>query len=175
MREKEKYTSDASTPAEADEALRRLAAERLADHLEIGISLAGHCEMLAGKTKGDRLGPVYAAARLMRANAAVAEALANVAQIERRRRSIVERIQPPDPKKAELNSRLQQEKISTEQREKVFRRMNELVEESIRARLGGENATDRIAELLKGEEETLERLRKEEAGEDVREDDDDAP
>ena len=173
MREKEKFTSDASTPPEADEALRRLAAERLADHLEIGISLAEHCEMLAGKTKGDRLGPVYAAARLMRANAAVAEALANVAQIERRRRSIVERIQPPDPKKAELNSRLQQEKISAEQGAKLYRRLNEVVEESIRARLGDENATDRVAELLKNQEKTLERLCKEEAGEDIWEDNED--
>jgi uncharacterized membrane protein YccC len=175
MREKLKCTADASTPAEADEALRRLAAERLADHLEIGISLAGHCEMLAGKTKGDRLGPVYAAARLMHANAAVAEALANLARIERRRRSIVERIQPPDRKMAELNSHLQQEKISAEQEAKLCRRLDEVVEQSIGARLGDENAEDRVAHLLKSAEENLERLRKEEAGEDVWEDDDTAP
>ena len=110
MREKLKYTSDASTPAEADEALRRQAAERLVDHLEIATSLVGHCEMMAGKPTGDRLKPVFAAAQLMRANAVIAEALANFVRIERRRRSIIERIQPLDPKKAELNSHLRQKK-----------------------------------------------------------------
>jgi hypothetical protein len=162
MREKEKYTSDASTPAEADEALRRLAAERLADHLEIGISLAGHCEMLAGKTKGDRLGPVYAAARLMRANAAVAEALANVAQIERRRRSIVERVQTPDPKKAELNSRLQEEKSAAEERLKLLKHVDGLLEQMSRGGKVDEGEKARLARVVQDQLSMIEGLRGEE-------------
>jgi hypothetical protein len=97
------------------------------------VSLAQLCEDLANKVKGDRLGPIYAAARVMRANAAVAEVLATVGGIERRRRSIVERIQPSDPKKAQLNSLLQKRKMSAEGREKIYRRLNEHVEQSIRA------------------------------------------
>ena len=81
-------------------------------------------------------GPLYAAARLMQANARIAEALANVAQVERRRRSIHERIQAPDPKQAELNSHLQKEKITAEERLKIWKRMNEHIEESMRARMG---------------------------------------
>ena len=167
MREKEKYTSDASTPAEADEALRRLAAERLADHLEIGISLAGHCEMLAGKTKGDRLGPVYAAARLMRANAAVAEALANVAQIERRRRSIVERIQPPDPKKAELNSRLQEEKSAAEERLKLLKHVGGRLEQMSRGEKIDEGEKARLARIIEDQLSAIEGLPDEEVDADV--------
>jgi hypothetical protein len=41
----------------------------------------------------------------MNANAQVARALAHVALVESRRRTIIETIQPPPPKKAELNSR----------------------------------------------------------------------
>jgi len=46
---------------------------------------------------------MHAAARLMQASAKLADSLSNVAQVERRRRSIVERIEPIDPKQRELN------------------------------------------------------------------------
>jgi hypothetical protein len=133
---------------------------KLAEHLEIGVTLAHHCEIQAGKAKGDRLGPVYAAARLMRANAAVAEALATVGGIERRRRSIVERIQPPDPKKTQLNSHLQERKITAEERAKIYRRMNEHVEQSIRARMGEEGVEDSVSRLVRDQEDELARLEK---------------
>jgi hypothetical protein len=97
----------------SDEELRRLAVARLAEHLDVGSSLVLRCEELAMSKHGDRLGPIYAAARLMRANAKIAEALANVAQVERRRRSIIERIQMANPKKAELNCDLEDEKNDT--------------------------------------------------------------
>jgi hypothetical protein len=45
------------------------------------------------------------AARPMNANAQVAMILAHVALVESRRRTIIETIQSPAPKKAELNSR----------------------------------------------------------------------
>lgn len=169
MRDKEKYAADAGTASEpaSDEELRRLAVSRLADHLEIGISLAGHCEMLAGKTTGDRLGPVYAAARLMRANAAVAEALANLAQIERRRRSIVERIQSPDPKQAELNSRLQQEKSAAEERLKLISHADGLLEQMIRSGKVEGDEKARLMQIMEDELSALERLPEEEVHEDA--------
>jgi hypothetical protein len=154
-------------PPPTDEELRRFAAGRLADHLQIGVDLAQRCELLSLKAKGDKLGPLYAAARLMQANARVAEALANVAQVERRRRSIHERIQAPDPKQAELNSSLQKEKITAEERLKIWNRMNEHVEQSIRARMGEEGADDSVSRLIREEEKNLARLR----GEDVDDDD----
>jgi uncharacterized membrane protein YccC len=146
--------------ARSDEELRRLAAERLAEHLEMGVSLVARCEHFAELPRGDRLGPLYAAARLMRANAFVAQALANVVQVERRKRSIIERIQPPDPKIAELNANLQREIESSEYRLKVYRRMNELVEQSIRARTGDAPERDEIAQLVQQELENLAQVKK---------------
>ena len=151
--------------ARSDEELRRLAAERLSEHLEMGASLVARAEHLAELPKGDRLGPLYAAARLMRANALVAQTLANVVQVERRRRSIVEHIQPPDPKVAELNARLQKkEEGDREYRLKVYRRMNEHVEQSIRARTGETQERDSVAELIKHELEELAGIRQQRAG-----------
>ncbi len=155
MREKDRNTSNTSTPAEAEEDLRRRAVERLGDHLEIGISLAEHCEMLAGKLKGDRLGPVYAAARLMRANAAVAEALATLAQIERRRRSIVERIQTPNPKKAELNSRLQEEKSMAEDGLKRIQQVDGLLKQMANGEVSKEEKV-RLARIVEDQLSTIE-------------------
>jgi len=87
--------------------------------------------------RGDRLGPVYAAARLMNANAQVARALAHVALVESRRRMIIETIQPPAPKKARLNSRFpspQNEEESPEEKDNAVAalesRLNRLLEAS---------------------------------------------
>ena len=148
---------------QSDEELRRLAGARLAEHLDIGVALAARCEHLAELPKGDRLGAIYAAARLMRANAFIAQALANVAQVERRQRSIVERIQPPDPKVAELNARLEKQEGDAEYRLKVYRRMNEHVEASIRARTGDQQERDSVAELIKYELEELAGIRRQRA------------
>ncbi len=85
--------------APTDDALRRLAGERLAQHLALGAVLVARCEQLALASRGDRLGPLMAAARLMQANAKVAETLAHVALVERRQRSIIEHNQAVEPKK----------------------------------------------------------------------------
>ena len=138
-----------------DDELRRIAAERLAEHLEIGASLVARCEHLAGLSKGDRTGPLYAAARLMRADAEIARALATMVGVERRSKSIIERVQPVDPKKAELNSTFQKQKLDAEGRLKVYRRMEEIVAQSIRARSGDPQAHDQIADLIKHEEEEI--------------------
>ena len=155
-------TEDAT--AQSDEELRRLAGARMAEHLDMGVSLVARCEHLAELPKGDRLGAIYAAARLMRANAFIAQALANVAQVERRQRTIVERIQPPDPKEAELNARLQNEERDSEYRLKLYRRMNEHVEQSIRARTGETQERDSVAELIKHELEELAGIRQQRGG-----------
>ena len=91
-------TDDPPAAPRPDDELRRLAAVRLADHLDRTTSLIQRCEELALRRKGDKLGPIDAAARLMRANAVVASALARVAQVESRHRSVVETVAKPDPK-----------------------------------------------------------------------------
>ncbi len=94
-----------------DDALRRLAGTRLAQHLEIGAVLVARCEQLAMAARGDHLGPLMAAARLMQANAKVAETLAHVALVERRRRSIIEHTQTVEPKNAELISKKREARV----------------------------------------------------------------
>ena len=133
----------------------QFAVGKLAEHLEIGVTLAHHCEIQAGKAKGDRLGPVYAAARLMRANAAVAEALATVGGIERRRRSIVERIQSPDPRVAELNSGLQKEKTRDEERMERLRLLNERIMNAGLMRPGVHGTSEEIAQFRRDLEAEL--------------------
>ena len=102
-------------PEPSSESFRRMAVERLAEHLTIGAALLERCQELAAAQRGDRLGPMHAAARLMQANAKVADALAHVAQIERRRRSIIERIQPVqvDPKELILK-KMEEKKMEGE-------------------------------------------------------------
>jgi hypothetical protein len=132
-------TEDAT--GKSDEELRHFAVARLAEYLDIGASLVARCEHLAELPKGDRLGPIYAAARMMRANAQVASALARVAQVEIRRRSIVERIQPPDPRLAELNSKNEVEK-EDDAVAKLEERLNALLEADVKAGLHGSVAPE---------------------------------
>ena len=92
-------------PQSQDEVHRQSAVEELAGYLAKAGAMLDRCEAMSKAARGDRLGPVYAAARLMNANAQVARALAHVALVESRRRMIIETIQSPPPKNAELNSR----------------------------------------------------------------------
>ena len=93
--------------AMSDDELRHHAAARLAEHLDLGSDFLQRCEQLAGLNKGDRLGPIYAAARMMGANARAGLAFAQVAQVERRSRTIVERVQPPVANFTDSNSSLE--------------------------------------------------------------------
>ena len=88
----------------SDEELRRLVAARLAEQVDIGSSLIARCEHLASLPKGNRVAPLHAAARLVQADARAAQAFAQVSQLERRSRRIVERVQPVTPQNADLNS-----------------------------------------------------------------------
>jgi hypothetical protein len=104
-------------PQSQDEIHRQSAVEALAQHLARGGALLARCETLAEARRGDRLGPIYAAARLLNANAQVARALAHVGLVERRSRTIVETIQAPGTKNSELNSRFSAEDDDAERAE----------------------------------------------------------
>jgi hypothetical protein len=117
------------TPAPSqDEIHRQSAVEQLAGYLARGGALLARCEAMAKAARGDRLGPVYAAARLMNANAQVAKALAHVALVESRRRTIIETVQPPAPKKAELNSRFPSAEEDDAALAELERRLDSLAE-----------------------------------------------
>jgi hypothetical protein len=112
------------------EQLRHHAVGRLAEYLDYGSSLVEHCEHMAALPKGDRLAPVYAAAKLMSANARVALAFAAVAELERRRRTIVEHIQPAVAKMTDSNSTLGN-KLEQELRLKMLRYMTLIASEKL--------------------------------------------
>ena len=115
-------------PAEnPDEVLRRHAGKRLAEYLDVGIGLATECQRLASAKSRDHLGPITAAARLFNSNARVAQALASVALVERRQRTIIERIQPPKPDKAELNSQNERKERPEEIRKRLESRIMNIV------------------------------------------------
>jgi hypothetical protein len=98
-------TSQSPAKPRPDEAYRRFAIEELALQLARGSKLLAHCEAIAKVSPADALGPVREAARLINANAQLAKALAQMAMVERRSKTIVETIQMPDPNIAGLNAR----------------------------------------------------------------------
>jgi hypothetical protein len=120
----------ASTPApqSQDEVHRQSAVEELARFLARGDVMLARCESMSKVARGDRLGPIYAASRLMNANAQVARALAHVALVESRRRMIVETIQPPRPENAELNSRFTFPEEKDNSLAELERRIDRLIE-----------------------------------------------
>jgi hypothetical protein len=115
-------------PPSQDEVHRQSAAAELAGDLAQSGALLARCVAMANATRGDRLGPMYAAARLMNANAQVARALAHVGLVERRTRTIVETIQPPKPENAELNSRFHSAEEDDAARAELSRRIDAIVE-----------------------------------------------
>jgi len=133
-------------PQSQDEVHRQSAVEELAGYLTNARGMLARCEAMSKAARGDRLGPIYAAARLMNANAQVARALAHVALVESRRRMIIETIQPPPPKNAELNSRFlspENEEDSQKNKDDAFaeleRRIDAIVEASQREQEGLED------------------------------------
>jgi len=112
--------SQPHTRAELDDAYRQIAIEELALHLSRGSALLQRCDEMSREYRSDQVGAVHAAARLMNANAQLAKALAQLALVERRSRTIVETIQRPDPKNAGLNSILTSPQYSSpRQRRKI--------------------------------------------------------
>lgn len=84
--------------------LGRAVAEELKAQFATSRRLLARCERLAGAQRGDRVGPIQAAASLLRANAQLANSVARVASIETRHRSISEVSQSVGAAAAELNS-----------------------------------------------------------------------
>jgi hypothetical protein len=113
--------SQSRSRARPDEAYRRFAVEELALQLVRGGALLARCEAIAKAGPVDQLGPIYAAARLMNANAQITKALAQVALVERRSKTIVETIQKPGPENAGLNSIFSPQQISSPQQRKKIR------------------------------------------------------
>jgi hypothetical protein len=111
-----------------DEVHRQSAVEELAGYLARSGGMLARCETMSKAVRGDRLGPIFAAARLMNANAQVARALAHVALVESRRRVIVETIQPPQPKNAELNSGFPSPEEDEQDLAELNRRIDALIE-----------------------------------------------
>jgi ParB-like chromosome segregation protein Spo0J len=95
--------------APVDDGLRRDAMRHLVDYLKSGSSRVSRCEDLLVTQPDDKLGAVYAAARLMQANARVADALSRVAQVEQRRRSVVLHLQDDRPTREELIREIEEE------------------------------------------------------------------
>ena len=91
------------SPAEAwsDEAYRHFAVEQLALQLARGGKLLARCESIVEVTPDSELGPIREAAKLINANAHLAKALAQMALVERRSKTIVETIQKVDPEIAD--------------------------------------------------------------------------
>jgi hypothetical protein len=130
-------------PQSQDEVKRQSAVDTLAAMLATSMAMLSRCEAQANAARGDRLGPVYAAAQLLHANANIAKALAHVGCVETRHRSIVEKIQPPGSQKAELNSKLPREETA-EERETALEEL--------------EHRFDRLIEAHRAEQEIMEGL-----------------
>jgi hypothetical protein len=121
-------------PQSRDEVHRQNAVEELAGYLTQSREMLARCNTLSKATRGDRIGPLNAAARLMTANAQVAKALAHVALLESRHRTIVETVQSPKPEKPDLNSRLPAPLSDAETMAEMERRLDLLAEEHDRRR-----------------------------------------
>ena len=107
-RNKKATVAEAFSPPVPDD-LRRDAMRHLLDHLESGSSLILRCEDLTSQP-GDRVGPINAAARVLLANAKVADALARISQVEQRKRSVVLHLQDDRPTREELIREIEEEK-----------------------------------------------------------------
>ena len=130
---------DAPAPApesSPDEAHRLSAAAELAAYLSSARNMLARCEALSMAARGDRLGPIHAAARLMSANAKVAKVLAHVVFVESRHRSIVEKEQPLKRRIGQLNANFspEGEDKRNDARAELRRRLDHLVEHARRER-----------------------------------------
>jgi len=127
-RNKKATVAEAFSPPVPDD-LRRDAMRHLLDHLESGSSLILRCEDLTSQP-GDRVGPINAAARVLLANAKVADALARISQVEQRKRSVVLHLQDDRPTREELIREIEEENAQSGEDPvaKLERRLNELLE-----------------------------------------------
>jgi hypothetical protein len=112
-----------------NESLRRVVALRLMEHLDDGVELASEvCNDPIFRSPDDRITATFAVARMISANAQLGRAIANFAQVEQRRRMIVERVEPP----LVLNdsNSIQDALLARELRRKMLRYMKVLADET---------------------------------------------
>lgn len=136
------------TPPPPEIALRHAAANHITASLARNARLMARCEELAGARRGDRIAALNAAARLMRADSGTLSMLARVAQMESIHRTITQTIPAFGANEPGLNSNLSEEE-QEKLREKIWRRMNEHVQDAIAARTSDPPEDDRIASVLR--------------------------
>lgn len=153
-------TQDPKANADAT-ALRQCAAEQLSAQLALGTALIAQCDAWAKEAgKPGRLASVATAARVMLASAGVARALTLAALGETRHRSISETPSPVDRAREERREFYQGNLDKQKRAADIYERMNELVENSVRARMGEAGVEDRIKRNLDHHRESAERLTK---------------
>lgn len=109
--------TSAQTPAEDADAPRRSVLDNLSDYLETGTVLLNQCAHLSALPNGDRVKPLFAASRLMSAQARVAEVLATIHETAQVRKAIVEHYQFSRAQKPDSNSILNESEESAIERE----------------------------------------------------------
>jgi phosphoglycerate-specific signal transduction histidine kinase len=142
------------------EALGLGSADTLRQQLDYGLSFLASCEAMLRESRGDPTKPIFSAAAIMRANVSTALAIAPAARGETRHRSISETILPPDRKKEEAKKTARTKLETAEARLRVTKRMDELVNQSIRARMGETTELDRVGMIVKSEEKLVDYLKK---------------
>ncbi len=113
-----------------NESLRRVVALRLAEHLDDGVELASEvCNDPYFRNPDDRITATFAVARMINANANLGRAIANFAQVEQRRRMLVERVEAPSPVLNDSIS-IQDVQLARDMTNKMFRYMKVLCDET---------------------------------------------
>jgi len=149
-------------PPGADPAavIRQTAAEQLSAQLTLGTSLIAQCDAWMRKGKPGHVQSATAAARVMQSSAGVARALTLAALGETRHRSIVEQQSPADRQKEARKEYFQNNLNKAETLKGIYKQLDDVVENSVRARMGEKDKEDRIARNLKHYGESVEQLKK---------------
>lgn len=112
-----------------NESVRRVVALRLMEHLDDGVELASQiCNDPYFRNPDDRITATFAVARMINANAQLGRAIANFAQVEQRRRMIVERVEQPLVLNDSIS--IQDAQLARELQNKIFRYMKVLADET---------------------------------------------
>ncbi len=112
-----------ATTLSPDEAIRLAALERLSLQLDGALGFLAVCQGQTAVPEKDPLRAVGAAASILRGSAVVAGALARLAQVETRHRTIVQFPEGFDSKGRPLNSHFSSKERDEEIRKTLFRRL----------------------------------------------------
>jgi hypothetical protein len=112
-----------------NESLRRVVALRLVEHLDEGVQLASDiCNDPYFRNPDDRITATFAVARMINANAHLGRAIAAFAQVEQRRRMIVEQVEPHSVLNDSIS--IQDAQLARELQNKIFRYMKVIADET---------------------------------------------